>query len=245
MAGEGEIGRDYRRIDPARVILTAEQLQARIEDRFRGSGLYRVAGTLVDVSRAIADDVEKMQAPIVWVRVLRFATIIAGIAVIGFVLTMLSFDRIDTGAFDFVQGIEATLNTLLLVGLGIVTLFQMEVRIKRREVFKRLHELRSIIHVIDMHQLTKDPAALSQGFTPAPNSPRRTLSAPDLSRYLDYCSELLSITGKLAALYAQSVDDEVVVRTVNDVETLGSSLSRKIWQKIIMIGDLAGPAGRG
>jgi len=28
-----------------------------------------------------------------------------------------------------------------------------------------------------------------------------------LCRYLDYCSELLSLTGKLAALYAQSFSD--------------------------------------
>ena len=61
-------------------------------------------------------------------------------------------------------------------------------------------------------------------------------------RYLDYCSEMLSITGKLAALFAQSVNDEVVIEAVNDVETLGSNLSRKIWQKITMLD--AGGAGR-
>jgi hypothetical protein len=31
------------------------------------------------------------------------------------------------------------------------------------------------------------------------------------------------------------VNDEVVVDAVNDVESLGSNLSRKIWQKIMMI----------
>ena len=56
-----------------------------------------------------------------------------------------------------------------------------------------------------------------------------------MSRYLDYCSELLSITGKLAALYAQAVPDEGVAQAVNDIELLGSSLSRKIWQKISVI----------
>jgi hypothetical protein len=88
-----------------------------------------------------------------------------------------------------------------------------------------------------MHQLTKDPAALSDDFKPSAHSPTRTLSAADLSRYLDYCSEMLSITGKLAALYAQSVNDDVVVQAVNDVENLGTNLSRKIWQKIMMIAD--------
>ena len=71
--------------------------------------------------------------------------------------------------------------------------------------------LRSLIHVIDMHQLTKDPAALSADFKPTAHSPVRITNRQDLARYLDYCSEMLSITGKLAALFAQSVNDEVVV----------------------------------
>jgi hypothetical protein len=62
-----------------------------------------------------------------------------------------------------------------------------------------------------------------------------------MSRYLDYCSELLALTGKLAALYSQAVPDEGVAQAVTDIELLGSSLSRKIWQKISMI-DTAAPA---
>ena len=46
---------------------------------------------------------------------------------------------------------------------------------------------------------------------------------------------MLSITGKVAALFAQSVNDEVVIDGVNDIEALGSNLSRKIWQKITLI----------
>jgi hypothetical protein len=245
MTAASDPGRDYRTINPTEVIATAELLAARINDRFPGAGLYKVSQTVVALSREIGVDAQTMQAPILWVRILRVVTILAGLLVIGVVLTKLSFDRIDAGAIDIVQGIEAGLNTILIVGLGTITLFQMEVRIKRREVFRRLHELRSIIHVIDMHQLTKDPAALSGSFSPSAHSPRRTLTAPDLSRYLDYCSELLSITGKLAAIYAQSVDDDVVVRAVNDVESLGSNLSRKIWQKIMMIAEETGARRRG
>ena len=51
---------------------------------------------------------------------------------------------------------------------------------------------------------------------------------------------MLSITGKLAALFAQSVNDAVVIEAVNDIEGLGSNLSRKIWQKITMIEQYAG-----
>lgn len=234
----------YRTIDATRVIATAELLEARIADRFPESGLRKVAVELIALSRDIAREARHLEAPIRWLRVMTLATILVGVLVIGFVMTILSFDRIDTGAFDFVQGIEATLNTILLVGLGMITLTQMEIRVKRRKVFAGLHSLRSMIHVIDMHQLTKDPAALSQDFTPSVHSPKRNLSSADLSRYLDYCSEMLSITGKVAALYAQSVDDDVVVRAVNDVENLGTTLSRKIWQKIVMIAEQSGAPRR-
>lgn len=234
----------YRTIDATRVIATAELLEARIADRFPESGLRKVAVELIALSRDIAREARHLEAPIRWLRVMTLATILVGILVIGFVMTILSFDRIDTGAFDFVQGIEATLNTILLVGLGMITLTQMEIRVKRRKVFAGLHSLRSMIHVIDMHQLTKDPAALSHDFTPSVHSPKRNLSSADLSRYLDYCSEMLSITGKVAALYAQSVDDDVVVRAVNDVENLGTTLSRKIWQKIVMIAEQSGAPRR-
>jgi hypothetical protein len=49
---------------------------------------------------------------------------------------------------------------------------------------------------------------------------------------------MLSVTGKLAALYAQSVNDDVVVAAVNGIEELGTNLSRKIWQKITLIGQM-------
>jgi len=86
-----------------------------------------------------------------------------------------------------------------------------------------------------MHQLTKDPVTLLPDYEPTETSPARDLDAVGMSRYLDYCSELLAITGKLAALYSQAVPDEGVAQAVTDIELLGSSLSRKIWQKIMIL----------
>ena len=61
------------------------------------------------------------------------------------------------------------------------------------------------------------------------------MSAPELGRYLDYCSELLSVTSKLAALLVQYFNDEVVLGAVNEIETLTTGLSGKIWQKIRLL----------
>ena len=57
----------------------------------------------------------------------------------------------------------------------------------------------------------------------------------EIGRYLDYCSELLSLTGKIAALYVQHFDDAVVIASANEVEQLCTGLARKIWQKITLL----------
>jgi hypothetical protein len=65
----------------------------------------------------------------------------------------------------------------------------------------------------------------------------------ELTRYLDYCSEMLALIGKLAALYGERMRDSVVIDAVNDIENLTTGLGRKIWQKITIIEalDEAGP----
>jgi hypothetical protein len=100
--------------------------------------------------------------------------------------------------------------------------------------------------VIDMHQLTKDPErTTSQVFVETSNSPKATMDRFQLRRYLDYCSEMLSLTGKLAAVYVQHFDDGVAIAAVNEVELLTAGLSRKIWQKIMILHGLddSPPAG--
>jgi hypothetical protein len=46
---------------------------------------------------------------------------------------------------------------------------------------------------------------------------------------------MLSLTGKLAALYMQNVRAPVIIEAVNGIEELTTSLSRKIWQKIMIL----------
>ncbi|HLA64366.1 MAG TPA: hypothetical protein VK610_08045, partial [Rhodothermales bacterium] len=67
------------------------------------------------------------------------------------------------------------------------------------------------------------------------SSPTRTMSAPELGRYLDYCSEMLSLTSKVAALFVQHLNDPVVLSAVNEIENLATGTSGKIWQKITLL----------
>jgi hypothetical protein len=123
----------------------------------------------------------------------------------------------------------------VLAGAALFFLVSLELRLKRRHALRDLHAFRSIAHVIDMHQLTKDPSVVVAGAVSTASSPERGMTRFELTRYLDYCSEMLSLTSKLAALYAQNLPDAVIIDAVNDIEELTTNLSRKIWQKISIL----------
>jgi hypothetical protein len=233
----------FRSLDPQKILTTTERLERRIVERFPDRGLALVAQEVTALAKKVGREVAELQPPIWSLRLLVGAVVLTGAAVFMWIGSIIPLNQVGRETFASVEGVEAAINTVLLAALGLIALVRLEARVKRQRVARGLHELRSVIHVIDMHQLTKDPVTLSPDFLPTTTSPRRDMSAAEMSRYLDYCSELLAITGKLAALYAQAVPDDGVAEAVNDIEVLGSSLSRKIWQKITLI-DLAAPARR-
>jgi len=222
---------------------TIERLNRRILERFPKAGLLGVSGTLLDVSRRTRATVRRIKTPIYWVRLLSLAIIVAFFGVLAVIVSQLSFQE-EMSAWDFIQTTEAGVNVLIFLAIACFFLASLEVRMKRKRVVKALNRLRDIAHVIDMHQLTKDPEARSLAEHATRGSPKRTLTPFELWRYLDYCSEMLSLTSKLGYLYIADFNDPVATKTVNDLETLTTSLSRKIWQKIMILrmseGGLAG-----
>jgi hypothetical protein len=138
-------------------------------------------------------------------------------------------------ASEIVQAIEAGTNEVVFVGIAIFFLASIESRLKRARLLAALHELRSLAHIVDMHQLTKDPDRSMHKGPDTTSSPARTLTPFELVRYLDYCSEMLSLMGKVAALYVQDFPDAQAVAAVDDIENLTTGLSRKIWQKIMIL----------
>jgi type II secretory pathway pseudopilin PulG len=225
----------YRRLDTAKIIQTAERLEARIAERLPETGLCRVAAELALLSRDTADKAQRLEPPLWLLRAAIALVVLAGAALFLTIGTIIPLARLSQDAVGSVQSIEAVINTAVLAILGLAALIQLESRIKRRRAAAGLHELRAMIHVIDMHQLNKDPATFAADYVPTAHSPQHDLTAAQMERYLDYCSEMLAITGKLAALYAQAVADDGVAQAVNDIENLGSNLSRKVWQKITLL----------
>jgi hypothetical protein len=93
-----------------------------------------------------------------------------------------------------------------------------------------------------MHQLTKSPDHYVKGATRTAHSEPIRYDLFAVRRYLDYCAELLAIVGKTAVLYVEDATDPVVLDAVDQIENLTTSLSRKIWQKLVIFNEIAAEA---
>ncbi len=207
----------FRTLDADKIVMTLQKLRNRIEERFPGAGLADVCAELRDIARITKPRVAAISAPNIVLRLAGAVVVVGGVSLLAYLIQQIHVKRIDTGdLFVLTQGVEAVVSLLFFIGAGVLFLVTLEARWKRRLALIDLHELRSIVHVIDMHQLTKDPNAPSVGQR-TPSSPDRPLTPYELTRYLDYCVELLSLSSKVATLYAQGVRDPVVIQTVNDI----------------------------
>ena len=215
---------------------TLEQLRNRIEERFPGSGLGQVADELVRTSAQTGPILERVRRPN---RLLRGAVAVAVILIVLLTIALVFYLpalTVDVGGIgSLLQVVEASAQNLIFLAVAIFFLLTLESRINRRISLRALHRLRSIVHIVDMHQLTKDPEHLLTPGMGTASSPDRRFTRFELARYLDYCSELLSLTSKLAALHVQYVNDPVVLDAVNDIEVLASNLANKMWQKIVVL----------
>lgn len=222
---------------------TVSALQNRINDRFPDSGLSRLCGHLVHVAETAANRSSGIGRGVPWIRVCGYglAVLLIG-SIAGTIWTVAHSVRISEGPTswtEIVGMLDGGANVLLILCAGLYFLISMEIRIKRRRALAAVHELRSISHVVDMHQLTKDPERMLSSYQSTSNSPTASMTPFELNRYLDYCSEMLSLIGKLAALYVQEFDDPLAVEAVSDLEQLTTSLSRKIWQKIVLLNQIS------
>ncbi len=228
--------RRYRSLDPALIITTAHTLQRRIVERFPDSGLSRVAAELAQVAETTSARIHALRQPRWGLRITTGVIVVLIVAIALLALSALHWPSSLTDLGAFVQLLESAINDVVFMGIAILFLVTVEGRLRRREALSALHELRSLVHIVDMHQLTKDPDQFLTDRATTASSPARTLTPAQLTRYLDYCTEMLSLTGKVAALYAQQLDDPVVLSAVTEVESLATGLSGKIWQKIVLLG---------
>jgi hypothetical protein len=231
----------YRSLDGTRIAAAIRVLTERIRDRFPDASLAQVSSELLSIANEHGGRVARIARPHRVLRLLIGGLVAAALGLMVYVIALIDFTKTNADSvYSVLQGIEASINLAVLAAAALLFLFTWEQRLKRSRALRALAELRSIVHVIDMHQLTKDPAALLARGPTTPHSPPRTMTPFELGRYLDYCAELLALTGKVAALYAERLPDPVVVDAVSDLERLTTGLSQKVWQKISIL-ELARP----
>lgn len=230
----------YCSLDPDKTIETISLLRRRIEERFPCSKLGEVCQELLGLAGDARKRVAEISRPSYWLRCIAGLLLVTFAGLVYFSLNALHLQEKTFHVGEVIQMTEALINDLIFVSVACFFLFTVEKRLKRRRALAALHELRSLAHVIDLHQLTKDPSLSTDPVIVAtPSSPVRDMTLFELYRYLDYCTEMLSLTGKIAAQYAQDFRDSTVVGAVNDLEGLTTALSQKIWQKIVLLEKVA------
>ncbi|MBB6428614.1 hypothetical protein [Algisphaera agarilytica] len=221
-----------------RIVMTIELLIERIDYRLPGRGLGNTARLLRSLAGEAVSKSVDVQKPNMTLRVINAVIVSAMLGVLMKIglsyLHALRFS--DTyEPFSVLEGIDAAISTVVYLGLLILFVFSVETRLKRRKVLAAVQEMRALAHVIDMHQFSKDPERLvhEELIVIDPTNPDAKPQVDQLTpflmgRYLDYCSEMLSLIGKVAALYAQNTQDAVVLAAVDEIETLTTGLSGKI-----------------
>jgi hypothetical protein len=235
-----EASPEYKRVvlEGARVSETADRLVRRIEERFPGSGLAGVASTVHAICLTTEDQIGQLRRPVLQ---LRFAVSTVALMSLGLLL-YLFLGGVKWGVFfrqrsynEFIGSLEPTLAAIVFLTAYFIFISNVEKRWKLRRILAVLSDLRGVAHVVDMHQLHKDPERFLFRGPDTASSPKRTLSPFELARYLDYCTEILAILGKLSALWAQSFPEPAIVTAVDQIETLTTALARKVWQKLIIL----------
>ncbi|WP_275004600.1 hypothetical protein [Promicromonospora iranensis] len=232
--------RTLEKLEPVPVIETARRLRDRIGARFPERGIHRVAQELVSLTEQVADTSAGSRRRSRLVRagsqtVIGIVVLVALFA-FGFAVESAFTDAPDNG-LDWLPLIESAVNDIVFVAIAVVLLHSFPERVQRSDLLAKLHRLRSLAHIIDMHQLTKEPESLRDAFLGGTDGADVGLTPEQIEYYLEYCTELLSLVSKAAALCAEESQDDIVLNTVSTIETLTMGMSRKVWQKITVLSE--------
>ncbi len=222
-----------RHLKESKILETVQKLRKRIEDKFAGSGLSGVAEELVKVTGESVARAGTIREPNLWVR--GGLVLVAVLAVSGVVWHFVTSPNLKTGFRELVEFADATKGVGVYLVAAAAFLITLEIRLKRRKALRAVHELRAMAHLIDMHQLNKDPEQIGKVDAPRMES-GRPMTAEEVGTYLHYCTELLAIVSKIGQLYVQDFPDAPAQNAVDNCEQLASGLSSKIWQKIMILG---------
>ncbi len=221
-------------LDSGKIEKTIGILAKRIHERFPDSSLGRTCDDFYGFSKKSKVNIDWIDKPFILIRIVTYLVIALTILLVIYSITLVDF-KIKNTFSEIATVAEASINNIVLLSAAFFFLFTIENRLKRKRAIKFLNEIRGFAHVVDMHQLIKDPQRIDENRIDTENSPKRELTKFEMQRYLDYCSEFLSLIGKVAALYSQSLPDVEVVQASSEVENLCANITNKVWQKLVIL----------
>ena len=141
---------------------------------------YRqLEGLVLTVDRQTDESAARVRRTRLLARVVS-AVIVAASA---FALVLVLADAADEGpsqSFDWLPLIESTINDVVFAAIAVLFLWALPERLERRGRLALLHQLRSLAHVIDVHQLSEDPEQVFASYRPTPASVKTDLTPEQL-----------------------------------------------------------------
>ncbi len=231
--------RRLKRLQGRSLAHAAQDLAQRMTAEFPARGLTEEARELAKDAEIFVQEAESLGrrgTSFHAIRVIAIAGFVFWLGATSLVLlriwTVLERTSESADLLQFMQGIDAGIHIAVSAAIAIYFLATLEQRRRRRIAFTGLNALLNFAHVIDSHQIDKDPTAFVSDLPHVRVSPKPQLEPAQLLRYLDYCSEMLSLVRRLGALYGQESGDVIITESVDNISDLTSSLSNKIWQKM-------------
>jgi hypothetical protein len=160
--------------------------------------LSKVAVEIIQITKEAIGRAEAINRPNRWLRAGQMVLVLIAVAgVLAYFQTHSDQKSLWQTVLEF---LDVTKGSAAILAATAIFFFTPETRLKRRRALKAVHELRAMAHLIDMHQLIKDPDRLGHPTDPI-SVAGRPIVAEEMGRYLHFCTELLAIVSKVGQLY--------------------------------------------
>jgi hypothetical protein len=214
------------RLDPAKIVETAENLARNVGESFSGTALAGLAVELAALAHRTDELARHARKPIYAIRVCSALAALATILGLCYLASHIHA-RWEFGTIgELFDATDAGFNLLVLLAGAVWFMITLETRIKRKKALECLEELRDFIHVIDVTQLYYTPDIYR-------SDPSSFQSSVNLDyTYLLFCTQMLGLISNLAPLYARGAAGDSIMRAVSDVELLANDITVKLLTKV-------------
>ncbi len=201
---------EKHRLDPARIIETAENLARDVGERLPGSSLAGLAAELAQIAHATDQRARQARRPIYSIRFISVLAVGASLLALAYLLDHIH-TRWEFGTITEVfEAADAGFNLLILLAGALWFLITFENRIKRKKALVYIEELREFLHVIDVTQLYYTPLVYNPNSNHDPEASRGSLSF-DYTYFLS-CTQMLAVISNLAPLYTRGAAGDSILR---------------------------------